>query len=149
MSKKKKQSKRRTRSASADATSAGFQTLTTIVVQNGNKIDDPDPLVCIPGAPVTWLVFNQDGIAHDISIDPADFRRKDNGNHEHPFPKKDVLTVTVQPNHYDVLYTTIKKGAKNVIYKYSVRSSNGDGTTNVLDPDLEVVDPGSGDTASG
>ena len=145
MSKKKRQSKRRKRSSRAAGTSTGFHILTTIVVGSGNTISDPTPLVCIPGACVVWLVRNQDIVAHDVSIDPADFKRKDNGNREHPFPKKDVLTVHVDPDDYGLLITSIKKGAKNAVYKYSVRSSNGNGTTNVLDPDLEVVDPGSGD----
>jgi hypothetical protein len=149
MSKKKKQGKKKKRSPKAGAASTGFQILATIIVDEGNQIEDPAPLACIPGGPVAWLVRNQDDTAHDVSIDPGDFKRKDNGKREHPFPKRDVLTVTVEPDDYGLLVATIKKGAKNAGYKYSVRSSNGNGTTNVLDPDLEVVDPGSGDGLRG
>ena len=145
MSKKKPQAKRRKRSSSTKTTSAGFQILATIVVESGNQISEPASLTCIPGAPVVWLVRNHDDTAHDVSVDPAEFKRKDNGKPEHPFPKKDVLTVTVPPGGFRLLITTIKNNATNAGYKYSVRSSNGNGTTNVLDPDLEVVDPGSGD----
>src|SRR5215472_9080637 len=144
MSKKKKPAKRRKRSSGGKASSTGFQILTTIVVEEGNVLDDPAELRCIPGAPVAWLVRNQDGTAHDVSIDPADFKRKDNGKREHPFSKGDVLTTPVDADGFGLLIATIKKGAKNAGYKYSVRSSNGNGTTNVLDPELEVVDPGSG-----
>ena len=144
MSKKKPRTKRRKRPSPA-GTSTGFQILTTIVVDSGNQIDDPQPLRCVPGAPVVWLVRNRDDSAHDVSIDPATFKRKDNGKHEHPFSKRDVLKVTVDPDGFGLLVINIKKGAKNAVHKYSVGSSNGNGTTNVLDPDLEVVDPGSGE----
>jgi hypothetical protein len=149
MSKKKRQGKRRKRSSTAGSTPSGFQILSTIVVDSGNQIADPTPLTCVPGAPVVWLVRNQDDAAHDVSIDPADFKRKDNNKHEHPFTKASVMSVSVDPDDTGMIVATIKKGAKNAGYKYSVRSSNGNGTTNVLDPDLEVVDPGSGDGLMG
>src|SRR5262245_49109855 len=119
MSKKKRQGKRRKRSSRAAGTSTGFQILTTIVVGSGNTISDTTPLVCIPGACVVWLVRNQDIVAHDVSIDPADFKRKDNNKREHPFAKGGVLSVSVDPDDTGLIVATIKKGAKNAGYKYS------------------------------
>ena len=146
MSKKKTRSARRRRRSApqiASALTASYRLLTAIVIETGNAIIDPDPLDCLSGAPLVWLVYNRDSVRHVVEIDPGTFKRKDTGKHEHPFPKSDKFSVTVDPQKVKLIVADVKPNATPEQYKYSITSYSPNGTSVTLDPDFDVVDPGS------
>jgi hypothetical protein len=140
---KKKAPKRKKKAKRRPVTLTRYNILTTITIKTGNVIVDPDPLVCLPKGPVVWIVDNQDSVSHDVSIDPDSFRRKDNGKKENPLTKSSVLSTTVGSGGRDFMIAFIKGGLKKDGYYYSIASSNKNGTSIVLDPDLDVIDPNS------
>ena len=108
---------------------------------------DPDPLVCLPDGPVVWLIRNNDGKhGFDVSIDPTKFVH--NGKKEHPLPKNDKLTAHVPPGGYNFIATTIKKGFHRDHFTYVidvVQTGTGSVRPIVIDPDLDVIDPNTGE----
>ncbi len=145
MSKKSAPKKRKKRARKKKFSLSKYSILTTITIQSGNVIDNPDPLVVPPEAAVVWIVDNQDGNPHDVSIDPALVTHKNNGKKEHPFILKcSVLeALGVGAGQRGIMFALTRAGLKNDQYKYEIASTNGNGTSNKLDPDLDVVDPNS------
>jgi hypothetical protein len=122
---------------------SSYNILTTITIETGNVIVNPVLLVGLPKAPIVWIIDNQDSASHDVSVDPLKFKNKKTGKKENPLTKSDVLSATVPAGGRDVFFGLIKGGLGGRRYKYAIASTNGDGTSNELDPDLDVIDPGS------
>ena len=113
-----------------------FNVLTTIVIDTGNTILDPDKLTSLRAGPAAWIVYNNDTAPHTVVIDPGSFKIKGTPNHVNPLVGNKSLSVTVDPDQYATIVAIIKGNAQYATYKYSIAS---DGKT--LDPDLDVVDP--------
>jgi len=140
MTKKKSTKKRKRVKKSAQP----LQTLATIVVQPGNTIQDPGPLFCMPDGPVSWLVVNNDGEPHVVSIDTAKIKHKNNNTFQHPFTGKTHLkSPQLQNGETAVLWAMIGPSFLNrrERYKYAIDSSGPQGTGSTLDPDLDVIEP--------
>jgi len=121
-----------------------YSILTTITIQAGNEIVDPEPLVGLPKGPIAWIIDNEDSDPHDVSIDPLAFKNKKSGKKQNPLTKSTVLSTSVSGNGgRGLLFAILKGGLTNVSFKYAIASTNGDGTSNQLDPDLDVIDPNS------
>jgi len=149
MSKKRPRRPRRRKKGASEQSTTQYNLETTIVINKGNKIAEPDRLVCLPGGPVTWLISNQDTETHTVIIDPEDFTHKSNGKHEHPLTKDDELIAPHIPaGGFGLITATVRKGLKVENYKYLIRSANDDDdggvTGSYRDPDFDVVDPNSG-----
>jgi len=114
-----------------------FKLLTTIVVDTGNTLFDPDPLQCLRSGPVVWLVYNNDTTEHTVGIDPNSFKNESTGLYENPLAEKKPLTVTVQPKSVGLMDAHIKGDAKFNAYKYTITTLGG----TPLDPELDVVVP--------
>ena len=114
-----------------------FTVLTTIVVDTGNVIIDPDDIQSLRAGPAVWLVYNNDTTAHTVGIDPASFKIKATGVYENPLAEKRPLSSgTVASKSVGIINAHIKGDAEFTKYKYTITS---DGQP--LDPDLDVVDP--------
>ncbi len=119
-----------------------------ITIGVGNTIAVvPDPISLNPDSDLYFIVVNQehvgdDGVDHDVWIDPGKVVNKGTGKKEDPFAlapghthvpagEKKVLRLKMKP----------KYATPNVTFKYTVESSAPNGPTNSLDPDLDVIDP--------
>jgi len=122
----------------ANSLNAKFTLLTTIVVDVGNVIMDPDDIKSLRAGPVVWLVYNNDNTAHTVGIDPATFKIKDTGVYENPLAERKPLSSgAVQPKSVGLINAHIKGDAQFAKYKYTITTVGG----TPLDPELDVVDP--------
>ena len=113
-----------------------FTVLTTIVIDSGNSILDPDPPKCGRGGPVGWIVYNNDKAPHTVAIDPGKFKIKGTSTYVNPLVGNKLLSVLVNPGDARFLDAIIKPDAQFQTYKYTISSDKRE-----LDPDLDVVDP--------
>jgi hypothetical protein len=123
--------------------------IVTVTVQSG-KIQVPggkkNLLSTFPRGPAVWLLENEDGENYRVVIDPAKFVHKKTGKPGHPFPHGDKLDAFL-PAHGQSAITATIKDYKPVFpdeYKYTIDLNDETGSpVDSLDPDLDVVDPGS------
>jgi hypothetical protein len=114
---------------------------TTVIIDAGNNILNPDDLQAKRAGPIVWLIYNHDSVAHKVSIDPDSFRIKGTTSRNNPLDTITVtaLTADVGPNQLGLITANIKDNATYAKYKYDITSQGGKPMT--LDPDLDVVDP--------
>ena len=113
---------------------------TTIIIDAGNNILDPDDLQAKRAGPIAWLIYNHDSVSHIVTIDPNSFKIKGTNSKDNPLDKGAPLTVDVAPNQLGLITAKIKGNATYAKYKYDITSQGG-GPPATLDPDLDVVDP--------
>src|SRR5205085_796834 len=99
-----------------------FKLSTTIVIDTGNIIGNPDPLASLRAGPVAWIVYNRDSAQHTVTIDPASFKIKQTGAYENPLVGHSALHVSLQHGEYGVLVGIIKGNAQFETYKYTIVS---------------------------
>jgi hypothetical protein len=118
-----------------------FSLLTTVVIDTGNQILNPDDLKGARNGPVVWLFYNRDSAAHTAVIDPATFKLSGTPTYENPLVEKKPISRNVDPGHFILLVANVRPDAQITKYKYSIASQTAGGKTTTLDPDLDVVDP--------
>ena len=120
--------------------------VTTIVIQARNTIVDPGPLQGEPDKTVAWVVDNQDAYDHVVTIDPLEVIHRTKKKKENPFKTKKPISIAVAAGTQSILGPAklnpkASFPSKAEPYKYAIESSNADGTSVILDPDLDVITP--------
>jgi hypothetical protein len=122
---------------------------TIIVIDGGNRIRNPRKVVCNPGSPVAFVVFNQDTIAHTVWIDPDRIvLKRARTSRANPFAKA-AKKVKVGAGDFGVIRQRVRppgafgKGKLPLTaYKYTIHSGDAAGRrARLLDPDVDVTQP--------
>jgi hypothetical protein len=134
MSKKKR--------ASTPKAQLKYQYATTIVIGSGNTISMPEPIVTFRKGPVVWIVENDDGEQHKVSIAPEKMTKRGTTTKKHPFKDgTSAFETTVHKKDAEVIVARTHT-KPNEQYKYVIDSYPASGgTPQTLDPDLDVDDP--------
>jgi hypothetical protein len=118
-----------------------------VTIERG-QLSVPGGVDTFARGPVVWIVKNKDDAAYTVQIDYTKIVHKSNGKHEHPFAKDQVRKAHVNATKrlatiVDVI-RDYQPSTTRDSYDYTVDLVHEKGKQiDTLDPDLDVVDPGS------
>lgn len=136
MSKKKKDG------AKAAAGAYGFTA--TLTIEGGVLSTADNTIQTFAGGPVVWIVVNKDDLDYTVAINYSEIVKKSDKKKKNPFPKGKTLNVAVVgPKGYGSMVAITDSEAARILYKYTVQLFQNGDEKKPLDPDLDVVDPGS------
>jgi hypothetical protein len=112
----------------------------TITIGPGNTIWDPKPGKIRPSGHATFVIENNDTMAHTVSL-PLDEFVPGGANPKgpkNPMDPNNTTSTTVEAGDIGVISLKVKDGpyfevAKDPTYKYTVHSDGA-----VLDPEIEI-----------